>query len=256
MHKLLMFITVLGLAVGAQAATVQIDFGVPDPNIYTYLQYPPMPADWNPSPAPWNNAWYVNDAWEPNTEQLFPNLTTTTGANSGLTLSVSENFTTDGGTAAEPNNLLGYPETTRSVIGTQHRPADPNAVPPRVYPDWSSSMTISGCTEAEYTLVVWASQKTGSWGGSNYRRGYYSVDGGASMQFMAYYANDDTVLTFPNVAPDGNGEITLSLMGQLNLEPLFRGNANIAVLEIIIPEPATMSLLALGGLVAFRRRRR
>ena len=255
MRKILMLFTVLALAIGAQAAVVQIDFGVPDPNIV--LPSPTDPNQWLPSGGNWNNAWYIGQA-NGGADSVFPNLTDTTGANSGLTLTVPNDWETDGD-GGVPTNTLGYPQPNASddYIGCGvhvNKPYSAGLPGPPV--EWHT-VTLSGCTEPEYTLTVYGAREAGSWGAPNARMGYFSVDGGATMQLQVHDGNTSNVNVFPNVAPDANGEITLSASGVGNIDPIGRifGYAYLNVLEVEIPEPATMSLLALGGLVAIRRRR-
>lgn len=223
-------LAVLAMACVAQAGTVTqtvlIDFGEPalvDGNANpTYL-----PA---PSP-PFNNM---------ETEDTVA-LIDTTGAASGITATTT-GFKTDGQGGMDANNLYVY-EAQKDYVGCAE--------------DQPSSVTLTGLTEAEYTIVVFGSRDTGAWGAPLFRSGKFSVDGWANHAVQDHLGNTTNKLVFSDVAPVG-GTITLDILGSERdlLNGVSFNYAYINVMEILVPEPATMSLLALGGVLAIRRRRR
>ena len=240
MHKLIVILAVLAVATGAQASIIWIDAGAPDPNLGAWS--PPIdPNSWLPTGGNWNNIWYSNA-----TAQVFSNLTDTTGGNSGITLTVPK-FTlgqeTDG-IGGAPNNLLGYPETASlDNFGVSEA-------------QWQS-LTLSGLNDAlEYTITIYGNRATSAWGAPQHRKGLWRVQGSTKLQ--EHFGNLSNVTKFVNITPV-SGQIVVDMKGfaEVNTgDPNTNiGWAYLSVMEIEIPEPATMSLLALGGLVAIRRRR-
>ena len=228
-------LTILAMACIAQAGaitnTILIDFGEPqfigvdpngDPNAnMTYL----------PSPEPpWNNM---------DGNQILA-LNDTSGAASGITAE-TDAWGTDGQGGMDANNLYVY-EAQKDYVGVNY-----NA---------NATVTLTGLTESEYTIVVFGSRDSGSWGAPMFRTGQFSVDGWANHQTQNHSGNTSIKTYFSDVAPVG-GTIVLDVTGlQQWTGAAWLGYAYIDVMEILVPEPATLSLLALGGLVAIRRRRR
>ena len=85
-------------------------------------------------------------------------------------------------------------------------------------------------------------------------RGHY--DGVMDLTFEAYDADGliETV-TLPSTEPTEWETISLSASGIIRIEYFSKTNFALDNMRFI-PEPATLSLLALGGLIAGRRRRR
>ena len=223
-------LAILAMACVAQAGsitqTILIDFGEPE------LVDGNANATYMPTPEPPFNNMETADTVA---------LIDTGGAASGITATTA-GFTTDGAGGMDANNLYVY-EAQKDYVGCAE--------------DQPSTITLTGLTEAEYTIVLFGSRDTGSWGAPLFRKGIFSVDGWTSHQLQDHSGNTTAKLVFSDVAPVG-GTITLDVLG--SSQDLLSGNpmgyAYINVLEILVPEPATLSLLALGGVLAIRRRRR
>ena len=226
-------VAIMAIACAAQAGpitqSIMVDFGEPElvgglPNA-TYL----------PTPAPWNNG--EDGGTIADLTDMGNNLT-------GITMVVGDTITTDGQGGMDANNL--YPYTAqKDYVGCGH--------------DQLTTITLSGLTESEYSLRIFGSRSTSAWGAPDYRKGKFSVDGMTTYKTQDHMGNTIVKTSFYNVAPAVGGVITLSMAGYPDWDPvtgIMRGHAYINVLEVLVPEPATLSLLALGGLVAIRRRRR
>ena len=223
-------LAILAMACVAQAGevteTILIDFGEPelvDGN--ANLTYLPAPE------PPWNNM-------DGNSALALDN---TAGNPTGITATTT-GFATDGVGGVDANNLYVH-EAQYDYVGCAE--------------DQPSSVTLTGLTEAEYTIVVFGSRSTNAWGAPSFRSGKFSVDGWANHAVQDHMANTTEKLIFSDVAPVG-GTITLDVLGSERdlLNGVSFNYAYLNVMEILVPEPATMSLLALGGVLAIRRRRR
>jgi len=230
-------LAVLLLGVPLQA-DILVDFNEDPYDFCTCVYYP------TPSPDPlggrhWNNVW--GDIQDPNHVESFSDLVDTTGAVvAGLALSVS------GFQADVPNGMNvdgAYPQTAQiDAVGTEY------GEPPGI-------VTISGLTEPEYTIRLLSSASDDperSWYNDDTRRTDFAI--GGVTKTVHCYANTNYVESFWNVAPVG-GVITVEVTGATpgGTETYSWGYLN--VMEIIVPEPATLSLLALGCLAVIRRHR-
>ena len=244
MKRLIVSLLVVGLLAGVgQAASILLDFGEPDeipigsgtPN-----------ATYNPTPSPdpyqgrhWNNVWGSTPT--PGTPESFPGLIDDTGAATAVQADVS-GFTTDGN--AGMNVSAMYVNTaTQDEVGCKDLASGGT----------TGIVTLSGLTEPLYTLKVFGSAHLAPpvWYNADTRRGDYTV--GGNTQTLISYGNTNQYVVF-YASPVG-GVITLSVDGATpgGTETYSYGYLN--VLEVIIPEPATLSLLVLGGLAVIRRRR-
>ena len=248
MRVLTVALAVLALA-GAAQADMLIDFGEPA----LVNEMPNETYDPTPSPDPFLGKHWANadcDTADANAIRNFNLVDAATGAATGAVAGVS-GFTTDSGYNPNPDPgdphcrgvdaQVVYPRTAqRDIVGVPH--------------DKVGIVTISGLTEPEYAIRIFgslAANPAKSWYNDNSRRNNHTV-GGVTMLLHCFENTSDTV-TFYNVAPV-NGEIVIETTGAPNPEG-GSSYAYLGVVELIVPEPATLSLLALGGLVAIRRRR-
>jgi len=185
----------------------------------------------------WNNVW--TGGWasgDPNEVASFSNLVDTTGAATGVSASV-RGFTTDGtnGIAAQ----VLYPQSAQQDgVGCKHGEA-PGIV------------TISGLTEPEYTIRLFSSATTEKYYyNDDNRRTLFTVNGVSKI--VHPYGNTDSVESFYNVAPV-DGTIAVEVTGATpgGEETYSFGYLN--VMELVVPEPATLSLLALCALAVGRK---
>jgi len=139
-----------------------------------------------------------------------------------------------------------YPQTAQiDAIGVKN--IDPND------PTNPGIVTISGLTEPEYTIRLFSSATNDAekdWYNDNNRRIDFTI--GGLTKTVHSYGNTDYVESFWSVAPI-NGAITVQVAGATpgGEETYSYGYLN--VMEIVVPEPATVSLLASGALAVIRK---
>ena len=234
--RIVAFLLVLALA-GVAQADILLDFG--EAAIIGGSANP----TYNPTPSPdpyqsrhWNNVFL--DPESPNT-MWFPNLTDTTGGATTISAGVVT-FTTDGNRGMAIDCV--YPSTAQEdAVGCKN--------------DVTSSVILTGMTAPKYSILLFGSTHANvAWYNTDNRRGDYTI-GGTTITLINCL-NKHRRAEFYDISPDANDEIVISVSGATpgGTETYSYGYLNVA--EIIVPEPATLSLLALGGLVAIRRRRR
>jgi len=224
---------------GIAQADILVDFGEPEfvngmPNA-TY--YP------TPSPDPflgkyWNMGAMGGDG-DANTVTVFNDLVDSAGnVLTGTSMSVT-GFPTDGNKGL-PGSVV-YPQSaSQDAVGCKHG-EDPGII------------TISGLTEPEYTVRLFSSTNEDvSWYNDDTRRTDVTIGGVTKMIHCS--GNTDYIESFYNVAPVG-GSITVEVTGATPGGDATYSYGYLNVMELVVPEPATLSLLAIGGLVAIRRRR-
>ena len=222
MRTLTVVMAILAIAGMAQANTIMVDFGEPaiilgNPNP-TYL----------PTAGNWNMA---------ETAGTVLNMIDTTGAATGIDLTTA-GFTTDGIGGVPGASNMWILTAQLDYVGCNY--------------NQPSTLTLSGLTAPQYTIRLFGSRSNLAWGAPLYRKGQFSI--GASPVQVQDHMDNTTVRTDFTVAPVG-GQIVVDVVGLME-GPANIGYAYVNVMEIIVPEPATLSLLALGGLAAIRRRRR
>ena len=246
MRTLIVALAVLAVAHAAQSngiaqADLLIDFGEAE-----FVNEMPNPS-YNPTPSPvpfmgkhLNNVWCDPTSGGANAVAHTTIVDTTGGALPGVSVT-TQYFVTDGWKGPNDGISTAYPDTAEvDALGCKH--LDPSGL-----------VTISGLTEAEYTVRLFSStHEEKAWYNDNARRTDFTVGGVTKMVHCS--GNLDYVESFYNVAPVG-GTIVVEVTGAIPGGEETYSYGYINVLELVVPEPATLSLLALGGLVAIRRRR-
>jgi hypothetical protein len=238
MRLLIVAIAVLALACTAQAS-ILLDFGE-GPTV----EGQPNPT-YNPTPSPdpeqglyWNNLWQDMIVGS----STFTNIIDSANNPTSIQVVVT-GFTTDGDKGMDANDV--YPWTAqRDAVGCKWL-GDGGT---------TGIITISGLTEPEYAVRCFSStHEDVSWYNDDTRRTDFTI--GVDTRTVYCSGNTSYTETFYNIAPS-SGVITLYVDGATPGGTATYSYGYCNVVELIIPEPATLSLLALGGLAAIRRRRR
>jgi len=111
-------------------------------------------------------------------------------------------------------------------------------------PGWIGHVILKNLPGSAYDVTLFGSRSTGL----NNRLARFTI--GGVDQVLDCQANTDKVVTFTGIVPV-NGEIDVTVQSHLDV-----GYGYLGVVDLLeVPEPATLSLLVLGGLAMLRRRR-
>jgi hypothetical protein len=180
----------------------------------------------------WNNPNFV--ATTTGVNQGTDDAVTTTNVVTGVELWQHHFWSTN--TSGSLSSAL-YPETAQRDSWVAYSEAG-------VTPLWVGHVILKNLPGSAYDVTLFGSRSTGS----NNRLARFTIDG--VDQVLDCQANTDKVVTFKGIAPV-NGEIDVTVQSHLEA-----GYAYLGVVDLLeVPEPATLSLLVLGGLAMLRRRR-
>jgi PEP-CTERM motif len=187
----------------------------------------------------------------PSTDSSLGDLVWTDNTSSGIALDTSMNFSVSqswgtSGTSPADLDLLAVDSATAD--GLLFRTANYGA----------AELTFSGLdagTAYTFTLFGCGLDNPSLAGPSDFTATGANVVAGQ----LDTYQNSTDVLVLSDVMPTVGGDIALYMVVPTGLAPPHSSQTyselNALQLEVV-PEPATMSLLAVGGLAALRRRRR
>ena len=233
MRQVVFSLVVVLLLVGAVQADVLIDLG---------FRVPPVNPEtdgnvWNdvprkfegPGRGPARDAWVSGVGWTSVGE-----LVDDAGALSGVYVE-TQDIPSDGGNNAP--TTTGYPANAEIDWWNGQGSVHPN--PAFIY--------LTGLNDTlTYSMNIRAWYPTNAW---VYGSGQYTCQG-----TTYFYDNAGAVVyNFPNLTPVG-GEIALQMDAWTPAGQALPTEMGISLIELI-PEPTTLSLLALAGLAALRRRR-
>lgn len=222
----------VGLMAGAQATTIFIDFGADGTTTTT---------------SGWNNVTATLGAAAGNS---LPNLVSSTSAGTGISLTIVSRFN-----GANTNGLSGgfgsYPGTATndSLYGnTESFGGGPN-----MFPAFRLSGLVVGQT---YDFKFFAARTGVAGTPPDNRETQYTLTGATTGSVTLNATNNTTGATVEySLTPNANGEILINIGPGAN-----NNNSNhftyLNVLEInTVPEPGSLALAGLGGLLLLRRRR-
>lgn len=239
----------------ATAATVLVDFGGATITTADALG------------RTWNNLIITNDKPGNDVTQSPHALTDTASQSSGWSLSISNPFgVTDpigfqdantNGTDAPTGDAAarGYHETATRDSGYGSNVSNEGKGTWQGAAVEGITLTLNGLSQSQtYDLFFFASRTNSS----DNRETLYSVTGSTTASTTLNVANNTgTVASVLGISPDANNQIVINLSKGPNNNNEY-GFYYLGVLEIVgspIPEPASLSLLGLGGLAMLRRRR-
>ncbi|MEM1356392.1 MAG: PEP-CTERM sorting domain-containing protein [Planctomycetota bacterium] len=234
--SLLSLIASTALATGASAATIQVDFGLDTQQTET-LGWNNMTSDSGGQPADLTNL--VDDAGDPTGIDLTY---LKTGDGSG------NNPNGAGGVAGSGANYNGpYPDALDSF--------PTSALQDGLFFAQSGAtitLTLSNLdTDLTYDFILY-----GARGNNGLVDTTYQVTGANDsgvINIGPVNTNDDDFADITGIAPDVNGEITITATS-INGSSGNGGALNLLVVTAV-PEPGSLALLSLGGVLIARRRR-
>jgi hypothetical protein len=185
-------------------------------------------------------------------------LVDTTGAPTGISLTVARVLNKDAGASGGGGNSGAggdYPGTKPAAVSS----FAPSATSDGFFSNNGNVMaiTFSGLnTSLTYDLLTYGGRPAGSAPAEGYELIAGTPSVGDSFQAIAVQDNSTVAPFWGGISPDVDGEISFLLRTDttVNYTSGTISALNFASLTVV-PEPATISLLGLGGLVLLRRRR-
>ena len=219
-----------GLAASANATTILIDFG----------------ANANTTPTTGGQSWNnVTATMAASAGEKIPDLLATTGTGTGIGLSIVSRFNgnNDSGTTS---GSAPYPSTATgdSLFGN----TESFGVGANVFPEFKLTGLVIGQT---YHFTFFASRT----GASDNRETKYTITGSTSGNVTLNASNNISNTAIYSATPNASGEIVI-LMGPGTNNNNTNHFTYLNVLEInTVPEPGSLALAGLGGLLLLRRKR-
>jgi len=219
-----------GLAASANATTILIDFG----------------ANANTTPTTGGQSWNNLTATMAASAGIkIPDLIATTGTGTGIGLSIVNRFNgnndigTTSASAPYPSSATGD-----SLFGNTEAFGSGEVI----FPEFKLTGLVIGQT---YNFTFFASRT----GVSDNRETKYTISGSTSGNVTLNASNNISNTVIYSATPNGSGEIVIKMGPGTN-----NNNANhftyLNVLEInTVPEPGSLALAGLGGLLLLRRKR-
>ncbi len=143
-------------------------------------------------------------------------------------------------------NGITYPDTATGDIAQNVDSVSGTGAGPAGY---ATKVIISGLSAGNYNVTLYCGRTSGT------RTGWFAINGGAA-QLIDAVAQNNTTETFANCATANLDGLSNAIEVQFWGDSASGGYADLNVVDLApAPEPATMGLLAIGALMALKRRR-